>query len=249
MTSIVAMTKNEEKKEIELRVLDAARKAGAPIPNGELGGEEPDFTFRTLSGELGIEISEVLRPASSNDGILPAEAEAFHQSIMLAAQERYQKTDAASPARVSVYFSPARGKRQDKRQLIKSLVECIAANRYRANPAVVLKGNELPEGFDHVLITGDEPGEWWCGECGGITLSEIPIELAAKIAAKNKLLPTYRANLPTGAQIWLLLYSRVTVARSIPIPHGMEEWKFAFEFDRVFWFACLENKVIDIQRA
>ena len=242
------MTKNEQKKEIESRVLDAARKAGAPIPNGELAGEEPDFRFHTSSGVLGIEISEVLRPASTNDGILPAEAEAFHQSIMLAAQETYQKTDAAT-ARVSVYFSPASGKKQDKRQLIKSLVECVAANRERANPAVVLKGNELPEGFDHILITADEPGEWWCGECGGITLSEIPIELAAKIAAKNKLLLTYRANLPTGAQVWLLLYSQVTVARSVPIPHRIEEWKFAFDFDRVFWLACLENKVIEIQRA
>jgi hypothetical protein len=166
MNSNVAMTKNEEKKEIERRVLDAARKAGAPIPYSELAGEGPDFKFHTSSGVLGIEISEVLRPASSNDGILPAEAEAFHQSIMFAAQETYQKTDAA-PAQVSVYFSRARGKKQDKRQLIKSLVECVAANRDRANPAVVLEGNELPEGFDHILITADEPGEWSCGECGG----------------------------------------------------------------------------------
>jgi hypothetical protein len=241
------MTRNEEKKEIERRVLHAARKAGAPIPKGELAGEEPDFRFNTSSGVLGIEISELLRPASSNDGILPAEAEAFHQAIMLAAQETYQKTDKA-PARVNVYFSRARGKKQNKRQLINSLVECVVANRHRANPAVVLKGNELPEGFDHILITSDEPGEWWCGEGGGITLSEIPLELAAKIAAKNKLLPTYRANLPTDAQVWLLLYSRVTVARSVPIPHGIEERKFSFDFDRVFWFACLENKVIEIQR-
>jgi hypothetical protein len=247
MISDVAMTKNEEKKEIERRALDAARKAGAPIPDGEIAGEEPDFIFHTPHGLLGVEISEVLRPATSNDGILPAEAEAFHESIMIAAQEAFHKTNPA-PTRVIVYFSRARGKKQDKRQLIKALAECVAANRHRADPAVVLEGSELPEGFDHILITDDEPGEWWCGECGGITLSEIPLELSAKIAAKNKLLPAYRANLPTGAQVWLLLYSRVTVARSVPIPHGIEEWKFPFEFDRVFWFACLENKVVEIQR-
>lgn len=248
MNSNVVMTKNEEKKEIERRVLDAARKAGAPIPDGEQAGEEPDFRFQTSSRVLGIEISEVLRPASSNDGILPAEAEAFHQSIMRAAQETYQKT-AAAPLRVNVYFTPARGKKQDKRELIKSLVECIAANCDRANSGIVLKGKELPEGFDHILITADEPGEWWCGEGGGIRLSEIPTELAAKIAAKNKLLPTYRANLGTSAQVWLLLYSQVTVARSVPIPHGIEEWNFLFDFDRVLWFAGLENKVVEIQRA
>jgi hypothetical protein len=112
----------------------------------------------------------------------------------------------------------------------------------------VLKGNELPEGFDHILITA-EPDEWWCGECGGINLSEVYPELAAKIAAKNLLVPRYRANLAPGAQLWLLLFSRVTVARSVPIPTGIEEWKLPFEFDRVFWFACLENKVVVIQRA
>jgi hypothetical protein len=240
------MSRNQEKKEMELRALAAAREAGAPIPSGELAGEEPDFRFRTSDAVLGIEVSEVLRPASTNEGILPVEAEAFHQSILLKAQETYRETNAV-PTLVSVYFSRARGRRQDKRQLIKSLVDCVAQNRHRANPAVVLKGDELPDGFDHILITA-ESGEWWCGECGGITLSEIRTEIADKIAAKNKLVSRYRANLPTGAHIWLLLYSRVTVSRSVPIPHGIEEWKSPFEFDRVFWFASLESGVVEIRR-
>lgn len=240
------MTRNQDKKGIEQRALAAARRAGAPIPTGEVFGEQPDFRFRTPTGMLGIEVSEVLRPASTNEGILPAEAEAFHQSIMLKAQEMYLETN--DPMRVSVYFSRARGERQDKYHLIKSLVDSVARNRHRANPAIALKGQELPEGFDHILITA-EPGEWWCGECGGITVSEIRTEIAAKITAKNKLLTRYRANLGKGALVWLLLYSRVSVSRSVPIPHGIEEWEFPFEFDHVFWFACLENEVVEIQRA
>lgn len=242
------MPSNQQKKEMEQRALAAARKAGAPIPTGEVAGEEPDFRFHTPVGVLGIEVSEVLRPASTNEGILPVEAETFHQSIMLKAQEMYQETNAGRPTRVSVYFSRARGKKQDKHHLINSLVDCVARNRHWANPAVALKGNELPEGFDHILITA-ESGQWWCGECGGITLPEVRTEIAAKIAAKSELVPRYRANLPKGAQIWLLLFSRVTVSRSVPMPHGIEEWKFPFEFDRVFWFACLENEVVEIQRA
>jgi len=240
------MTRNQEKKVMEQRALTAAREAGAPIPKGETAGEEPDFRFLTPNGALGIEVSEVLRPASTNFGISPVEAESFHQAIMLKAQEKYQVTNTA-PARVSVYFSPARGKRQDKHQMIDALVDAVTRNRNRANPAAVLKGSELPEGFDHILITA-ESGEWWSGEGGGITFSEIRTEIADKIAAKNKLVSRYRANLPTGAQVWLLLYSRVTVSRSVPIPFGIEEWRFPFEFDRVFWFASLENKVVDIRR-
>lgn len=165
---------------------------------------------------------------------------------MQSAQQKYQQTNGA-PTRVNVYFSRARGKKQDKNRLIESLVDCVAQNRHLASPAVVLKSNELPEGFDHILITA-ESDEWWCGECGGITVSEIRSEIASKIAAKNELLPRYRANLPTGARVWLLMHSRVTVSRSVPIPHGIEEWQFPFEFDRVFWFASLENEVVEIER-
>jgi hypothetical protein len=241
------MDRNQQKKQTEQLALAAARRAGAPIPSGELAGEEPDFRFLTPEAPLGIEVSEVLRPPSSNHGISPVEAESFHQAIMLKAQEKYQATNAA-PTQVNVYFCPARGKRQDKNQLIDALVDAVARNRERANPVVVLKGDELPEGFDHILITA-ESGEWWSGEGGGFTLSEIRTEIADKVAAKNKLVSRYRANLPTGAQVWLLLYSRVTFSRGVPIPFGIEEWGFPFEFDRVFWFASLENEVVEIQRA
>ena len=239
--------RNADKKEAELRVLTAARKAGFPAPEGEVAGEEPDFRFLRSNRVLGVELSEILRPASSNHGILPAEAETFHQSIMRKAQETFEKTCSA-PTDVNVYFSNPRGRKQNKQQLIKLLAGAVQQQRHRAGPAVVLKGKELPEGFDHILITA-RSGEWWCGEGGGINLSEIYSELAAKIGAKSLLVPRYRANLPADAEVWLLLFSRVTVARSVPIPAGIGESYFAFDFDRVFWFACLENKVVELQRA
>jgi hypothetical protein len=37
-------------KEVELRVLNAARDAGVPIPTGETIGEEPDFRFNRNRG-------------------------------------------------------------------------------------------------------------------------------------------------------------------------------------------------------
>jgi hypothetical protein len=33
------------------------------------------------------------------------------------------------------------------------------------------------------------------------------------------------------------------------IPHGIEEWKFPFRFDRVFWFTALEEQFAEIQTA
>ncbi len=68
------------KKEMEQCALDATRKAGAPIPTGELEGEEPDFRFQTPP--LGIDVSELVRPACTNYGILPLEQERFRQKIL-----------------------------------------------------------------------------------------------------------------------------------------------------------------------
>jgi len=82
-----------------------------------------------------------------------------------------------------------------------------------------------------------------------ITLEDISKQIASRISAKNALVPKYRANLPKGAAVWLLLYSRPNVSRSVPIPHGIEQWKFPFGFDRVLWFVILGSEVVEIQRA
>src|SRR5271163_4292162 len=98
-----------EKKRIEAYMLAAARKAGVPIPNGEIPDEEPDFQFNDEIPALGIELSEVLRPASSNHGILPVEQESFHKEIIRTAQQDYYDASDAKPVHVSVYFTNTRG--------------------------------------------------------------------------------------------------------------------------------------------
>lgn len=242
---------NEEKKRIEALVLAAAREAGVPIPPAETPGDAPDFTFCTETGTLGVELTELLRPASSNSGLVPVEEEQFHQEIVRSAQEQYYGTgNDVTPVCIRVYFANARGRKQDKQKMARALVEFVKANLHRANPVIALpdeSDEEVPEGFASMSITS-ERGEWWCGECGGITLPEIREQLASRISAKNQLLPTYRANLPKGAQVWLLLYSRLEVSRGLPIPHGIDEWRLPFDFERVFWWSCLSNEVVEIQK-
>jgi hypothetical protein len=239
---------NERKKIIETRALDAARRAGVPIPNGEEPGEKPDFRFRTETGILGVEVSELLRPASSNVGIVPAAAESYHQEITEMAQEQYYGVADAKPAKVVLYFADARGKKRDKREMARALTEFVKANVHQATPVANFAGLELPEGFGSMSIAA-ESGDWWCGEGGGVNLSDIREALAASISAKNMRLEAYRNNLPPGAEVWLLLYSTVAVSRSMPIPYGINEWEFHFDFDRVFWCTCLENQFVEIRRA
>lgn len=239
-----------EKKRIETYMLNAAREAGVPIPIGEIPGERPDYRFQTETGTLGIEVSELLRPASSNDGILPVAEEAYHMEIMAIGQRAYYALPDAQPVHVNVYFEKSRGTKRDKKQMAESLAAFVRANVHRANPAVTFMDRHAPDGFSAItMIAEHNRSEWWSGESGGTSLSDIRPQLAARISSKCKLVPAYRSNLPTGAQVWLLLYSGVTVARSMPIPYGIQEWAFPFQFDRVFWFASLEGDFVEIQRA
>jgi len=238
---------SDEQKRIELWFLTAARNAGIPIPLGEIPGEEPDFRFHTETGALGIELSEVLRPASSNYGILPLEEESFHREIIETAQTNYYAVPNAIPVHVSAYFTNTRGKKRSKHEMSRALTEFARANLNRANPAVTFMHEGAPDGFDSVVIAaGPSPADWWSGEGGGVTLADIRPQVETRILAKDKLIQTYRSNLPDGADLWLLLYTSVTVARSMPIPHGIEAWRISFRFDRVFWFTSLEGQFAEI---
>jgi hypothetical protein len=238
----------KSKKEIEQLVLDAARDTGVPIPDGGVVGEEPDFRFHTDAGNLGIEVSELLRPACTNHGILPLEQENFHQKILDAAREECEKRG-LPPLRVHVYFTNPRGEKQDWKNLTRSLVDIVLTNYEKAQPAWSQSGRALPDDFQHILIVRDDDPWWWSPTAGGISLSQIPMHLASCIAAKEAKLPAYRQNLPSGAEVWLLLHSGVTVARSVEMPHGINEWRFPFEFDRIFWLSFLRPEFVEIRRA
>jgi len=235
-------------KEVELRVLSAARNAGVPIPTGEIIGEEPDFRFKTETGDLGIELSEVLSPASSNGGIAPIEQAAFYEDFIRLAQEQFTK-EIGTPVRVTVHFGDrdAGHTRRNKRKMARTLFQCVKDNLPRARDFVYLSGSIVPEGLGSITITSGA-GDWDCSQCSGITLDSIRPQIASRISAKNDLVPKYRSNLPYGAAIWLLLYSRPNVSRSVPIPYGIDQWKFPFKFDRVFWFVVLGSEVVEIQR-
>ena len=240
-----------EKKRIEQYMLSAARDAGVPIPLGEEPGEEPDFRF-TQDTLLGIETSELMRPASSNHGIVPVEAEAFHRDVLASAERKYYSDPNARVVHVNAYFTNPRGAKTDKGKIVDALVKFVKANNHTASPAATFMRDdtETPDGFDALTMIA-EPGrnEWWSAEAGGYQLSDIRPQVESRIRAKDKLVRTYRSNLPAGAQVWLLLYTGVTVARSMMIPYGAEEWEIPFQFDRVFWFVSLERQFVEIRRA
>jgi hypothetical protein len=151
--------KKTDKKIVEIYMLSAARKAGVPIPVCGIAGESPDFRFATDAGPLGIELSEVLRPASANKGILPVKQVAIHEEIMEAAQKAYYRNPLARSVEVRVYFADARGKKHDEGAMARALADLVAGNAHRANPFVSFDRDELPDGFSWVGIDSQLVGD------------------------------------------------------------------------------------------
>ena len=203
----------------------------------------PDFIFD--NDALGIEVTELLRP--DDNGISPVAAESFHKQIVPMAQKAYYSAEDAKPARIVLYFANARGKKQNKAEMARMLAAFVRANVHLADPVVNFSGLQLPDGFGSMSIAS-ESGNWLCEESGEVTLSEIFAQLVSRIMAKNNLVPTYRARLRSGAQVWLLIYTRQEVSRSVPIPQGIEELKVSFDFDRVFWLNLFEGEIVEIRR-
>lgn len=235
-------------KEIETRALSAALLAGFPMPNGEVvPSEEPDFRIETETGTLGIELTEVLPPPRNESFSSPVAEEDLHKSVIEIAEKDYRMAGGL-PVKVSAFFWDIERARNKKREMADGLVDFVRSNCALANPIFMTdRRNRLPDGFSVVSIDSN-PGPWWSGEGVGNTVEGIYQQLAARIAAKNKLLPTYRANLP-NSPIWLLLYSCVGVSRGVHMPYGISEWSFPFDFDRVFFFASLSGSVEEIRRA
>lgn len=240
------MPTNEEKKRIEAYMLSAARKAGVPIPTGENPGSEPAPDFIFEDDRLSVELTELTRPPNDKGGFVPTEEESFHREFVQMAQEQYYGAPDAKAARLVVYLPIGRGEKRDKREMAHALSEFVKANVHRANPVAGFSTLETPDGIGEMSIAS-ESGDWWSGECGPTTLSQIRTQLAYRISDKNKRVGQYREALPKGYSVWLLIYSGVAVSRSMPIPHGIEEWTFSFDFDQVFWFDCLEGRFAEIR--
>jgi hypothetical protein len=237
---------NEEKKIIETRALIAARNAGVPIPLGEIPSEEPDFHFDER--RLGIEVSELMLPASGNFGIAPVAEAAFNLQVTKMAQELYYRSTDATPVKVSLYFPSSRGEKRDKSAMARTLAEFVRKNVPTDRSFVTLSQGRTPQHFGGIVITL-EPGEWWSAEGSSVTLSDIPNALSSRIESKNRNVAKYRGNLAPKADIWLLLYTVSSVSRSMPIPHGLEDWVFKSEFDRIFWYVTLGDQFVEIRKS
>jgi hypothetical protein len=241
-----------DKEKIEDRILEFARSAGAQIPVGERRGKPPAPDFWFDDSGVAIELTELLCPAGTDLSTrtstpLPVEREKFHEEVVRLAQQFYYEGSGVATARAHVVFTNVRRKRQDKNALARLLCDYVKTYGNWIGSGRILDRPKYPEGFTSISVWHDV-GDWWSDECVSFAINDIPMQLADRIGEKNKNLPTYKQHLPLGAQVWLLIYTNVGVTRHVPVPYGIEQWRVAFDFDKVLWLSIGENRVIEIRR-
>src|SRR5271167_2037357 len=249
---MVQVISRRKQKDVERGILEAARHASSLFPIGIIEDfEEPDLRIKMDTGWLGVEVTEIVRPKEAN-AFRPVETESFHEEVMHVAEE-YYRASGASPVNVYAYFSDEqRGERQDpdgwrrlmsdkkpgskRHKMARSLAEFVKNRHIPGQDLVAFSQTlpfrkTLPTGFDFIRISALPPiVPWHSGEHGRMSPLDHE-QLNSTIRRKNTLVSKYRANIP-DCPIWLLIASGSSVARGVPIPNSIDEWKFAYDFDK-----------------
>jgi hypothetical protein len=238
---------NAENKLVERRMIELARRAGLPIPRGELvDRERPDFQIGADPAVLGIEVTLVGPPPRHPSFNSPLAESDKYQQVIRRAESMYARTPGACPVKVTAYPWEIVRTRGMERVMARELVDFVRAHSHEAAPvATYERRDHLPRGFGVVSIAaGKKP--WFSGDSASPTVTGIYNELSLRIGRKNARLAEYRRNLP-GVSIWLLLYSGAAVSNGIEIPHGIDHWQPPFDFDRVFLYSALNGRAVEIR--
>lgn len=236
------------KKAEERRVLEAARETNGVIPAGKIGDfAEPDLTIETANGVLGIEVTAVMPTSYSGCFSSPLAEQRFREDIVERGEKDYYRTPGSLPVGVSVFFWKIERSTNDKQLMGRALADFVRANPLAGKVAQTFSWRpDLPKGFGIICIRMDTH-PWIAHEFLDLNSDQIHQQIAARIAAKNTLLPTYRTNLPQSP-IWLLLFSSIGVSTGIPLTGPIETLEFPSDFDRVLFYSALDSQVVELKK-
>ena len=254
------MSKDDQKKARERGLLEDAQRIGSIIPCGTvIESERPDFRIHSDGTVIGVEVTELLR-RGANETPPPVEKSSFHRRVVERAKELHVGNGGVSVS-VGCYFlndSRAAMERpnewaqlvnanpKNKRELMaSSLKEFVRTRDY----GCFTERRELPAGFEVITINPSDTHDWsLAGDSANQTLSEDVFgHIQERIDDKAEKLPLYRTNC-NGSPVWLLIASSMEVARSVPIPRSLADWKFRFEFDKVLLYSATDGRVWDLSR-
>lgn len=212
--------------------------------------EAPDFILVDGTATIGIEVTQLYRPAQSGD-LSQRAVEAFRECVVRRAHRIYIEAGGAA-VDVSVAFSDVYQCRVDLDPLAASLAETIRSIYPSAQPWILLTGEEqraqLPAQFTSLIVSRHQTkgeGFWYMIQSGPRPLLDGPL-LQSALDAKKSRVPAYRN---VAEQIWLLIVTdALYLSSSFSVPDAVERERYAFASDRAFFFSALERRWWELLR-
>jgi len=235
----------KDKKASERWLIEEARRRSTIFPAGELSASEsPDWLI--ADAHLGIEVTDLLAPKGSNL-FSGTQLSAFQAEVVRQARDRYF-ANGATDADVLVFFENEWNQKRDVEAYAEALAQFVRCNLPVGRDCITLQARHARAGWAEgiaVIRISRTGKKWQAGGAGGIHWLERG-DLEARIGAKNRLLPKYRARLPEW-KMWLLMATDVRVLRSVGVPPEITSWRFVFDFDKVLLMPW-EDDLIELKK-
>jgi hypothetical protein len=218
----------------------------ADLPNLEVeDSESPDFVLVYGEKRVGLELTELFRPAVGT-GVPPKAEENLTDRIVKAARRIY---DAESDGfvHVNVYFSESVNiKTLHRDQTARSLCDLVHRLPLTQGDHTHWRNDYVDSALDAIAFVTALPvpqasmAHWSVSRAGWrATMSQDVV--AEAIAAKNHKLPRYRPNLD---EVWLLLAVEGNRPSQFFDPEQIPDiGKLGSAFDRTYFFNSVHHKV------
>lgn len=243
----------EEKKQLEILLMDYFRSCYTEFPNGKtVATESPDFLIKMKnSHQLGIELTR-LNPANA---LAPNNAELneidFREGLINLTKETYERH---SNMNLFVKFLFAEDvKVYPELEIITAVQLCtlirkatLDGNRKSFFQKIIWK-NELPQGIEQVLIIHHpklKTAVWERSNNLGVS-NDVVDDIRKAIHKKDEKLNLYQKQHLN--YYWLLITTdRLRGVKSFNLSNKVMNHKFQSRFQRVFLFDLLKSKVYEL---
>lgn len=244
-----------EKKTEERNILEYFSRLYDDFPTGKITEtESPDFIVSPGPKQrLGIEITRITQAKIENEKFSPAKVNNHENEILQEAQKIYShKNDSVSLALSVGFKTNVEIDGEETVDIANEIVEDISNNTLHADPGSDFRFTvEDPKAGNYIdFIEGKHfPGinnSAWLN-AGGFQVPHFSREyLVKRIYSKEQKLPLYRKN--NLNSIWLILVTD-SLQRTISfnIFNQIEAWNIESEFDHVFLFEIIENKIYAVK--
>ena len=243
----------EEKKQLEVLLIDYFRDCYPDFPNGRVvASESPDFVVNMKNRHLlGIELTRLNPANASLPDSFQKEEIAFREEFIAFCMELYER-QLQIPLFVKFLFSENE-KLTPESQLVaavrvsKLICKAVENRNVGGTYRVTIPGTELPKGIDQIFLGHHPKLEapiWERSNNLGVS-NNVVDDIHKAIQKKDEKLRLYKKQRLN--YYWLLITTdRLRVVKSFNLVNKIMNQQFDSQFQKVFLFDLLKSKVFEL---